>query len=277
MLREWREGRQEGREYIKEKREYKELCEKKKREENERWEMKMEGARSERSWKYYGAEIWGWKEREAVERLQERYLWEELQKEKLSGKTGKRSWAFEKRLKGGGGKELRGNVRSGERIEGWVGERRQFFEVRRVELENWQRGVERWDKIRVSEFNERLGEGRWRRVAWFRLGNEVREGRYWEGEEERKCRLCGNEVESWDHLWEGCRAWWNGEVGRWQKELGRNLGEEGEGEEWMRKVEKERERMREGMRKGESDCGGGRERREKREGGNRKERESERE
>lgn len=51
MLREWREGRQEGREYIKEKREYKELCEKKKREENERWEMKMEGARSERSWK----------------------------------------------------------------------------------------------------------------------------------------------------------------------------------------------------------------------------------
>lgn len=23
----------------------------------------------------YGAEIWGWKEREAVERLQERYLW----------------------------------------------------------------------------------------------------------------------------------------------------------------------------------------------------------
>ncbi|KYN17284.1 hypothetical protein ALC57_10410, partial [Trachymyrmex cornetzi] len=51
----------------------------------------------------YGAEIWGWKEREAVERLQERYLrWvlgiergtpgymvsEELQKEKLRVKKG---------------------------------------------------------------------------------------------------------------------------------------------------------------------------------------------
>ncbi|KYN11483.1 hypothetical protein ALC57_16363, partial [Trachymyrmex cornetzi] len=37
------------------------------------------------------------------------------------------------------------------------------------------------------------GEGRWRRVARFRLENEVREGRYWESEEERECRLCGSE------------------------------------------------------------------------------------
>lgn len=42
---------------------------------------------------------------------------------------------------------------------------------------------------------------RWRRVARFRMGNEMRESRYWEDEEKRKCRLCGNERE---HVWERC-------------------------------------------------------------------------
>jgi len=35
------------------------------------------------------------------------------------------------------------------------------------------------------------GENRWKRVARFRLGNETLEGRYWENEEKRMCRLCG--------------------------------------------------------------------------------------
>ncbi|KYQ47827.1 hypothetical protein ALC60_13143, partial [Trachymyrmex zeteki] len=152
----------------------------------------------------------------------------------------------------------------GERIEGWEVERRQFFEVRGVELESWQKRerdgkrvweelwerdrelqkVERWDKIRVSEFN------RWN--GWVKgegIPEYLRKG--WRS-------------------WEGCRAWRNGEVGGWPKVVGRILGGEGEGEEWMREVEEERGRMR----VGESNCGGGRERGEKREGRNRKERES---
>jgi len=44
------------------------------------------------------------------------------------------------------------------------------------------------------------GESRWRRVARFRLGNEVREGRNWEEEKERRCRLGGREVEKWEHV-----------------------------------------------------------------------------
>ncbi|KYN08823.1 hypothetical protein ALC57_19070 [Trachymyrmex cornetzi] len=74
----------------------------------------------------YGVEIWGWKEREAVERLQERYLrWvlgverrtpgymvrKELQREKLC-------W-----------EEAMGNIRKGERLQGWERERGQYFEV----------------------------------------------------------------------------------------------------------------------------------------------------
>ncbi|KYN14427.1 hypothetical protein ALC57_13379, partial [Trachymyrmex cornetzi] len=120
--------------------------------------------------------------------------------------------------------------------------------------------VERWEKIRVSRYNrwygwikgeglpkylsKGWGEGRRRMVARFRLGNEVKEGRYWE-EEERKYRLCRSEWETWEHIWEGCRAWEMGEGGSWQEVVGRILGEEGEEEGWMREVEEERKRMRE--------------------------------
>lgn len=41
---------------------------------------------------------------------------------------------------------------------------------------------------------EGMGKSRWKRVARFRLGNEMREGRYWE--EEKRCRLCGRGVET---------------------------------------------------------------------------------
>lgn len=69
----------------------------------------------------YGVEIWGWKEREAVERVQERYLrWmlgvsrmtlrymvrEKLQREKLRTRAGRRAWRMEESLAGGRGSEL---------------------------------------------------------------------------------------------------------------------------------------------------------------------------
>ncbi|KYN17771.1 hypothetical protein ALC57_09941, partial [Trachymyrmex cornetzi] len=165
---------------------------------------------------------------------------EELQREKLRVKAGKRAWAFEEKLKGGGGGELarlcwkRENMRREENLEGRMGERGQFFGDRVVKLEKWQREEldrervwdelwERDEKMWVTKYNRLYGwvkeegvpeylskgwgERRWRRVTRFRLRNEVRKGRYWEGEEERKCRLCGNGVETWEHVWEGCRVW----------------------------------------------------------------------
>jgi len=47
-------------------------------------------------------------------------------------------------------------------------------------------------------------------MARFRLGNEVKEGRYWEERREKLCRLCGNEVETWEHMWEECWSWMEG-------------------------------------------------------------------
>lgn len=66
------------------------------------------------------------------------------------------------------------------------------------------------------------GESRVRRIARFRLANEMREGSYWEGEEER-CKLCGMESESRKHVWE---MWRKGGAG-WQ-EMCRSIFGEGE-------------------------------------------------
>ena len=88
----------------------------------------------------------------------------------------------------------------------------------------------------VSE--ERVGEDRWKRVARFRLGNEMREGRYSEEEEKRRCRICGQGEESWEHVWEVCTGW---VVERgWQSALVEVLGDDG-GEEWMKRLEERRE------------------------------------
>ena len=69
----------------------------------------------------YGVEVWEWKEREEVKRLEERYLrWvfgldskmpsylirEETKRNKLRERTGERAWSFEKKLERGKGSEL---------------------------------------------------------------------------------------------------------------------------------------------------------------------------
>lgn len=56
-LREWRSGKGEGRDYRKEKREYRELCDSKKQEENVKWEREVEEARTEgRVWELVNME-----------------------------------------------------------------------------------------------------------------------------------------------------------------------------------------------------------------------------
>lgn len=50
-----------------------------------------------------------------------------------------------------------------------------------------------------------LGKSRWKRVAKFRLGNEMKGEWYWGKEEKQQCRMCGGRVETWKHVWEECR------------------------------------------------------------------------
>ncbi|XP_024875959.1 trichohyalin-like, partial [Temnothorax curvispinosus] len=223
----------------------------------------------------YGAEIWGWREREGIERMEERYIrwvlganvrtpWylvrEELQREKLRGRAGMRAWRFEKKLEEGGGselarsawEELKEREMEGKAGSDWERERGKFFEDR-GDRETQRK--ERWERIEKSEYNKWYkwikgegipgylkkgwGESRWGRVARFRLGNEIGESRYWEAEKKKKCRLCGNKKETWEHVWKECRRWNSGK-GSWQEAVGWVLDEEGGGEEWMLELEGER-------------------------------------
>jgi len=58
------------------------------------------------------------------------------------------------------------------------------------------------------------------RVARFRLGNEMREGKYWEDEEKRRCRICEWEEETWEHVVEVCMREGDGEKGENIKDTG---------------------------------------------------------
>jgi len=62
----------------------------------------------------------------------------------------------------------------------------------------------------------------------------MREGRYWEGEEKRRCRLCGWAEETWEHVVEVCMR--EGEEGGRDKIL-EILEEDGRGDGWMKKLQ----------------------------------------
>ncbi|XP_068991496.1 trichohyalin-like [Neodiprion pinetum] len=247
----------------------------------------------------YASEIWGWREWRAVEAVQDRFLrWtlgvdgrtpgylvrEELQREKLRIRAGRRAWNFERKLERGEGSELarrcweeiRDKAEAGRQGSRWERERESFFaergaesrevvarrergemEFREIEeREREEQRKERWEKIRESRYNRwyRLvkgegipgylgkgwGESRWIRVARFRLGSEMKEARYWEEEEKRRCRVCGGEEETWEHVWERCVGWDRREES-WQEVVREMLGEEGGGEVWMRELERIRD------------------------------------
>ncbi|XP_024868799.1 calcium-binding and coiled-coil domain-containing protein 2-like [Temnothorax curvispinosus] len=145
----------------------------------------------------YGVEIWGWEEKEGMERLEERYLrWvlgvdrrtpgylvrEELQREKLRGRAGRRVWKFGRRLEEGGGSELarrcweevKEKSRRRGRLSDWEEGRKKYLsdrglweegegekkgeqEARLEEMVKWEREVqraERWERIKESRYSK---------------------------------------------------------------------------------------------------------------------------
>lgn len=137
-----------------------------------------------------GVEIWGWIERERMERLEERYLrWvmgldsrtpdymvkEELHRGKLKGRAGSRAWVFERRLREGKGgelarrcwEEMREILVKDKEMYGWEEERRSFFESRGVKLEEVvERGKEEGEwfaRIEQKDIEEQR-RGRWEKL-----------------------------------------------------------------------------------------------------------------
>ena len=69
------------------------------------------------------------------------------------------------------------------------------------------------------------------------MGNEVRSGMYWETREKKVRRVCLWDEETWEHVWDGLVRGGE-EVGSWQENKRKILGEDVEGEEWMKALEK---------------------------------------
>ena len=203
-----------------------------------------------------GKRAWGFEKRMEERGGSElaRECWREMREKASEGKTGS-NWEKERREyfeeKGWRTEEVE---RRREEGSGWLGE------ILKKDVEEQRK--ERWEKIVRLEYNswykEIKGEGipeylkkgweesRWKRIARFRLGNEMRGNRYWEKEERIMCRVCGGEREDWEHVWERCRDRGGGRK-CWQEMVKEILGEEGEGEWWLREIERERrERGRKG-------------------------------
>ncbi|KYN03581.1 hypothetical protein ALC62_05571 [Cyphomyrmex costatus] len=105
----------------------------------------------------------------------------------------------------------------------------------------------RVNDLRAPEYIRKIKRNEGKKLqmnARWRCGNEVRGNRYWQSEEDKRCRLCEREKEEIDHLKEKCVYV--------EKKVGRNfdvLNEDGRGHEWMKMIEKvrqDREREREG-------------------------------
>ncbi|EZA62834.1 hypothetical protein X777_01148, partial [Ooceraea biroi] len=108
----------------------------------------------------------------------------------------------------------------------------------RIERSRWNRCYRELRTLDIPRYLKKAGkEGRMIRIARFRLGNEMREGRYWEREEDRRCRLCGWEEETWEHVVGVCKG--EGGGGGTEEILG-ILKDDGSGEGWMKELQRRR-------------------------------------
>lgn len=270
--------------------------------------MKMFGALV-RSIALYGAEIWGWKKEEKIERIKRKYIkWvlgldyrtpnyiltEETKERELGVEALKRAIRYEEKARESDKKIVIECIKEAERERRkkeeskWEKKRRERLERSGISKEERERmreekggeevgrelierierreKEERWKKINESKSNEiykeifteerpRYLKGRRKKkerniIARFRCGNEARIGRYWESEEGRRCRICGEKEEDWMHILREC------EETREEVEIRELMEENGRGYEIMKRINKKREE-REGKKEEKEEEGEG--------------------
>lgn len=142
----------------------------------------------------YGVEIWGWEEREKMERMEERYLkWvlgvdrrtpgylmkEELQRDKLRGRAGRRPWGYKRRFEEGRGSELarscwreiKKRAKEEKGILEWEKGRKKFFENRGL-------SVKEMERRRKGELEYKELENRDRRRQEEERGGRIKNSRF---------------------------------------------------------------------------------------------------
>lgn len=102
-----------------------------------------------------------------------------------------------------------GEEKEGEEIEGWLKERNievQMQERVREDAKIKMKQVQRDKDDKVIKIFKGEGEReKYDKNSKIQI-EEMREGRYWEVEEKRRCRLGGLEEESWEHVVEVCKS-----------------------------------------------------------------------
>jgi hypothetical protein len=91
-------------------------------------------------------------------------------------------------------------------------------------------------KEEIPEYLGRESARERKMMARFRCGNEERKNRYWMDGEERRCRMCYEERETIEHMWNGCSEM----RGRVRKKRGEILNEDGREITWMKEIWKRR-------------------------------------
>lgn len=76
--------------------------------------------------------------------------------------------------------------------------------IERLKYNDWYKKI-KGEKV-PGYLKKGWGKDRWQMLTRYRLGNEMRDGRYWE-ENKRLCGMCGTERETWEHVWNECGEW----------------------------------------------------------------------
>jgi hypothetical protein len=76
-------------------------------------------------------------------------------------------------------------------------------------------------------------------MARVRCGNEERENMYWMEREEKRCRVCYEEIETIGHMWNGCSEMREREGKKREEILKEDRREIG----WIKEIQKSRERI----------------------------------
>jgi hypothetical protein len=187
----------------------------------------------------YGTEIWGWKEQEEVERVQEKKLrWvlgvdretpgyivrEECKRSKLRVKA-----KFVDRI--GGREECR-------ILYEYYGEKKKSADAKEREKYYSRNGYANEEVERMRAERRSMSAELSERDVPVYLGRECT--RYWTEGEERRCRMCREESETIiEHMWSGCDEMREREG----KERRETLSEDGREIGWMKEVCKRRERI----------------------------------
>lgn len=171
------------------------------------------------------------------ERRGERTKWSES-REKYLNRCGVSSEWMEERAPGGGGLKdlLESRDKDTQAQERWASISKSKSAVRYKFI--MTEGIPEY--LRKSRGSRDRGV---RTIARLRCGNEEWENKYWLREEDRRCRICGREGETLEHLTTGCV-----DELSWAEGIDRLLDENGSGREWgerLPRIRKEARKRRE--------------------------------